>query len=173
MPRVALIRATAEPTRSLGNSSRMMLIPIGINAAANPCRERPMITVRKIPPTAAMIDPMVIATMHRIIINRLPNMSASLDMIGVATALVSRVAVTSQAESSGLTPRIPGKSGSSGMTIVCCRATTVPQSDRMPMIAQVGAFRRAGAGAGGASMIMTIPAAHRTDSQCPRTTRPC
>ena len=38
---------------------------------------------------------------------------------------------------------MPGKSGSSGMTIVCCRATTVPHNDRMPITAQVGAERRA------------------------------
>ena len=34
---------------------------------------------------------------------------------------------------------MPGKSGSSGMTIVCCSATTVPHSDRIPTTAQVGA----------------------------------
>ena len=47
MPRVALISATAEPTFSLGSSSRMMLMPIGISAAANPCSDRPTISVRK------------------------------------------------------------------------------------------------------------------------------
>ena len=73
-----------------------------------------------------------------IIISRLPNMSASLDMIGVATALVSSVAVTSQDASSGLTPRMAGNSGSSGTTIVCCSATTVPDRDRIAMTAQVG-----------------------------------
>ena len=36
MPRVALINATAEPTRSRGSSSRRMLMPTGISAAANP-----------------------------------------------------------------------------------------------------------------------------------------
>ena len=46
MPRVALINATADPTFSLGSSSRMMLIPIGISAAAKPCSERPTITAR-------------------------------------------------------------------------------------------------------------------------------
>ncbi len=46
IPRVALIRATAEPTFSFGSSSRMMLIPIGMSAAAKPCSARPMITVR-------------------------------------------------------------------------------------------------------------------------------
>ena len=143
MPRVALIRATAEPTFSFGSSSRMMLMAIGIIAAAKPCSERPMITVRKTPPTAAMIEPAVIATMHRSIISRLPNMSASLDMIGVATAAVSRAAVTSQEASSGLTSRIPENSWSSGTTMVCCSATTVPDSVRTMMTAQVGdRFRR-------------------------------
>src|SRR6478752_270850 len=86
---------------------------------------------------AANTDPAVIATMHTTINNRLPNMSASRDMIGVATALDSSVAVTSQDASSAETPRIPGKSGNSGITIVCCRATTVPHNDRMAMTAQV------------------------------------
>ena len=97
-----------------------------------------MIRVRYAPPTAATIDPTVIATMHKIIISRLPNMSASRDMIGVATALVSKVAVTSQEASSELTPRMPGKSGSNGTTRVCCNATTVPHNDNTPMTAQVG-----------------------------------
>ena len=68
-------------------------------------------------------------------------MSANRDMIGVATALVSNVAVTSQDASSELTPRMPGNSGSSGTTIVCCNATTVPHSDRIAMTAQVGLCR--------------------------------
>ena len=42
MPSVALINATAEPTRSLGSSSRMMLMPTGISAAAKPCSDRPI-----------------------------------------------------------------------------------------------------------------------------------
>ncbi len=76
--------------------------------------------------------------MQTTIISRLPNMSASLDMIGVATALDSRVAVTSHDASSADTPRMAGKSGNNGITIVCCSATTVPHNDRMAMTDQVG-----------------------------------
>jgi hypothetical protein len=43
-----------------------------------------------------------------------------------ATALASKVDVTSHDASSALTPRIPGKSGRSGITNVCINATTVP-----------------------------------------------
>ena len=118
----------------------MMLMPIGINAAANPCSPRPMITATKSGISAASTEPVVIATMHTNIISRLPNMSASLETVGVATEAVSNVMVTSHAASSAVTPKISGKSGSSGMTMVCCNATTVPHSDRIPMTAQVGAF---------------------------------
>src|ERR1700712_770066 len=105
-----------------------------------------------------MMDPTVIATMHTIIISRLPNMSANRDMIGVATALVSRVAVTSHDASSELTPRMPGKSGSNGTTMVCCNATTVPHNDNTPMTAHVGVrfLERVGK-EGGSVMIIPTP----------------
>ena len=47
---------------------------------------------------------------------------------------------------------MPGNSGSSGTTIVCCSATTVPHSDRIPTIAEVETARadRAAAVAGAA-----------------------
>src|SRR6195952_1157038 len=102
-----------------------------------------------------MMDPTVIATMHTIIISRLPNMSANRDMIGVATALVSRVAVTSHDASSELTPRMPGKSGSNGTTMVCCNETTVPHNDNTPMTAQVGVRFLERSGTAGAAMTLT------------------
>jgi copper resistance protein C len=94
--------------------------------------------VRKTPPVAAINDPTVIASIATSIMRRLPNMSASRETIGVATADISKVEVTSHDEVSGVTEKIPAKSCSSGTTKVCCSETTVPQSDRMPTMAQVG-----------------------------------
>jgi hypothetical protein len=65
-------------------------------------------------------------------------MSANLETVGVATADVSKVIVTSQEVSSADLPKIPGKSGSSGMTMVCCSDTTVPHDDKIPMTTHVG-----------------------------------
>ncbi|MCY1221330.1 hypothetical protein D9M72_333820 [compost metagenome] len=135
MPSVALIRATADPIFSLGSSSRMMLMPTGIKAEENPCSARPTMSQRKLPPTAATMEPATMMARQITIIFRLPYMSALRDTIGVATALESSVAVTSQEASSAVTPRIPGKSGRSGTTRVCISATTVPLSARTAVMA--------------------------------------
>ena len=132
MPRVALIRATAEPTFSFGSSSRMMLMAIGISAAAKPCSERPMITVRK---TAA--DGGDDRTgrhrdhaqeHHQPLAEHVgePGHDRRRDGSGQQRRGDQPGGVVGR-----LTPRMPEKSGSSGTTIVCCSATTVPHSDRM------------------------------------------
>ena len=64
--------------------------------------------------------------MQTIIISRLPNMSASRATTGVATAQVSRVAVTSQEASSAEIANSSAKLGSSATTRVCCSETVVP-----------------------------------------------
>ena len=61
--------------------------------------------------------------------------------------------MTSQEKSSRLTPRIPENSWSSGTTRVCCSATTVPDSVRTMITAQVGDRFRGGADDEGASEI--------------------
>ena len=59
-------------------------------------------------------------------------MSASLETVGVATAAVSRVMVTSHDASSADFPKISGKSGSNGITMDCCSDTTVAHNDKIP-----------------------------------------
>ncbi len=78
------------------------------------------------PPIAATREPSSIIDSDRIIIRRLPYMSAMRETIGVATAPVSSVIVTSQVASPSLTPRMPGRLGSNGTTRVVCSATTSP-----------------------------------------------
>src|SRR6185436_394137 len=113
----------------------------GINAEANPCRARPATSGTRLAAEAARIEPATMASMETSIIRRLPTMSASRDTIGVATAPVSRVAVTSQETLSAEACRIVGKSGSKGTTRVCCSATTVPLTHRTVVIAQAGIER--------------------------------
>ncbi len=141
IPRVALIKATAEPIFSLGSSSRMILMPTGIRAEAKPWSVRPMMSHTKDPPTAAMTEPATMMARHTTIILRFPYMSALRDTMGVATALASRVAVTSQEASSAVTPRMRGKSGRSGTTSVCMRATTVPLRARTAVMADGDGLR--------------------------------
>ena len=95
-----------------------------------------MISHTNEPPTAANTEPATMMARHTTIILRLPYMSALRETIGVATALASKVDVTSQEASSALTPRIPGKSGRSGTTNVCISATTVPLRARTAVIAE-------------------------------------
>lgn len=64
-----------------------------------------MISHRNEPPTAASTDPATMTAKQTTIILRLPYMSALREMMGVATALASKVAVTSQDASSAVTPR--------------------------------------------------------------------
>ena len=137
MPSVALMRATAETTFSRGSSSRMMLMPTGIRDAARPWKARPTSSIPKVPPTAAIKEPMTMVTMATTIMRRLPNISARRDTMGVAMALVNSVMVTSQEVFSGEVLRIFGKSGSSGTTMVCCSATTVPARQRIAMTKEV------------------------------------
>src|SRR5690606_28404590 len=63
----------------------------------------------------------------------LPNMSARRETMGVPTAAVSSVMVTSQEALSLVVSRIAGKSGSSGSTSVCCSDTSVPHRARTVM----------------------------------------
>ncbi len=115
----------------------MMLIPTGIIEIAKPWRPRPISRATKLPPIAATSDPTTIIVIEISIMRRFPNMSARRETIGVATALVRSVTVTSQEASSALTPRIFGKSGNNGMTIVCCSATTVPERQRIAVMSRL------------------------------------
>lgn len=58
--------------------------------------------------------------------------------MGVATAALSRVTVTSQETSSELTWKIRGYSGSSGTTAVFSRDTVMPPSPMMAVTSQGG-----------------------------------
>ena len=107
------------------------------------------------PPTAASTEPTVIATMHSIIISRLPNMSASRDMIGVATALVSRVAVTSQAASSATDPEDAGKVGQQRDDHGLLQGDDGAAQRQMAMTAQVGVRFLETIGTVGAAMTLT------------------
>jgi hypothetical protein len=87
---------------------------------------------------AATSEPAVIKTMHTSIISRFPYMSASLDTIGVATAAVSKVAVTNQEMSSAETCSSCWNPGSSGITMVCCNDTVVPAKESTVITTHVG-----------------------------------
>ena len=75
------------------------------------------------------------------IISRLPNMSAHRETIGVATALVSRVAVTSHEPFVSVVCNSLGTSGNSGTTSVCCSATSVPVIARTAVTSPAGRRR--------------------------------
>ena len=141
MPIVALISATAVPMRSGGSLSRRMLMPTAISDAPKPCRARPTIIAMNETSSAQITEPRTIAPSATSNIRRLPYMSAIRAMIGVPTAAVSSVAVTSQEESEAETPRSSGNSGSSGITRVNCRAETMPHSDSTRMVTQAGTVR--------------------------------
>ena len=126
MPSEALIIATAEPRRSDGSSSRMMLIPSGITAADRPCSVRPMIAGRRLSARAVTTDPATRTTRLISSIRRLPNMSPSRPTVGVATAAASSVAVITQAVSALDAFSSVGSWGTSGMITVCISATTMP-----------------------------------------------
>ncbi|GAA3156861.1 hypothetical protein GCM10020001_096100 [Nonomuraea salmonea] len=57
---------------------------------------------------------------------RLPYMSPSRPITGVAAALASSVAVTAQAASAADAPSSVGSSGTSGITSVCISDTAIP-----------------------------------------------
>ncbi len=142
IPNVALMRATAPLSFSGGRTSRMMLIPTGRSAVANPCNERPRISNQKLWLSAATMQPTIITARQTSIIARFPNMSASLPMRGVATAPVSNVEVTSHEAVADDTPDAVANSGSTGTTKVCCSATTTPLRLRTPTTHPVRAFAR-------------------------------
>ncbi len=153
MARVALISATPRGTRSRGSSSRMIAMPIGTSAIPTPCIARAAITSASSWLTAPSSDPSTITPSATTIIRFLPYMSASREIVGIATAPVSRVAVTNQAALSTVVSSSRGKSGSSGSTRVCCSDTVVPHSARVAMTRALrvaagvasGAVSRAGA----------------------------
>jgi hypothetical protein len=144
MPSVALISATAPPIRSGGSSSRIVEMPIGMSAGANPCSARATIRTHSESLAAPSREPARSTSRETTIIRRLPYMSASRDRIGVATALVSRVTVTSQEALSMLVPSSRGKSGSSGTTSVCMSETAVPHSASTRTIGPARRVRSAG-----------------------------
>lgn len=103
MPSVALNPPIAVPILSGGRVSLRMLIATGTSAVAKPWSDRPAISAGKVP-RSAMNEPAVITDMAMTSIRRRPTMSASRVTTGVATAATSKVDVTSQDASSGLTP---------------------------------------------------------------------
>jgi hypothetical protein len=139
MPSVALISATAKPTRSFGSASRMMLIPTGIKDAARPCRPRPASTVTKDPPTATSAEPKVLVAKAITTMRLLPTISASRETIGVATAPDKIVMVTAHDAVVGVTPRMSGRSGMRDTTSVCCSAASMPEVASTPITTPVRA----------------------------------
>jgi hypothetical protein len=125
-PSDALINAVAEPSRSAGSSSRMMLMPNGITPAAAPCSTRPMIIGSRLDDRAATNEPATSRTRLNSSIRRLPYMSPRRPTTGVATALASSVAVITQVVSAGSAWRSSGSWGTSGITRVCMSETTMP-----------------------------------------------
>lgn len=79
---------------------------------------------------AATTDPAVRITAHTTRIRLGPNMSPSRPNIGVATAPVSRVAVTAHDASAGVVPSKSGSWGTSGTTSVCINDTATPAAAR-------------------------------------------
>lgn len=106
----------------------MMLMPTGMSAAAKPWSALAVMTKARVVPSAPITDPMICIVRQKNITLRLPYISARRETIGVATAEVSRVAVTSQDALSAVVSSRRGSSGSTGMMSVCCSATTVPVS---------------------------------------------
>ncbi len=125
-PSDALISAVAEPSRSAGSSSRMMLIPSGMTPAARPCSARPVTIGSSVSLSAATVDPATSSTRLISSIRRLPYMSPSRPTTGVATAPASSVAVIAQVASALEVPSSEGSFGISGMTRVCISETTMP-----------------------------------------------
>lgn len=144
----ALISAVAEPSRSAGSSSRMMLMPSGMTPADRPCNARPTIIGARDSLSAAVTDPATSITTLTSSIRRLPYMSPSRPIIGVATAAASRVAVTAQAVSDAGAFRRLGSSGTIGMTRVCISETTIPPKASTATTT----FGRGGAAAPGAAV---------------------
>ncbi len=126
-PREALISAVAEPSRSAGSSSRMMLMPSGMTPEANPWRARPTIIGDRLSLSAHTTEPATRSARLISSIRRLPYMSPRRPMVGVATAAASRVAVIAQAVSAAGAPRRLGNCGTSGITTVCMSDTTMPE----------------------------------------------
>ncbi len=127
-PRVALIRAIAEPSRSGGSSSRMMLIPSGITPIAHPWSTRPMTTGTRPADRAQTTDPITMSPRLPSSTRRLPYRSPSLPLTGLQTAAASSVDVITQDASDAEVCRRRGRSGMSGTTIVCISETTMPHS---------------------------------------------
>ncbi len=93
-PSEELISPIAEPSRSGASSSRIRLMPSGITPAAQPCSARPTIIGTSEELSAPTTDPATSSPRQISSIRRLPNMSPSRPVTGVATAPASRVAVS-------------------------------------------------------------------------------
>lgn len=142
MPKLALMRDTAPAIFFCGSASRRMLIPTGITAPENPWMARPASAQKNVPPREAVNAPTIIIAIAISSIRRLPNMSARRDTMGVATAAVRSVTVTSQDTSSPVTPKTRGYSGSRGTTAVFSRDTAIPPLASVAMMIQSGYLRR-------------------------------
>lgn len=104
--------AMAEPTRSIGSSSRMMLMPNGIAPTAAPCNERPMISGSSDEKLAQTTEPAMSASRFANSTRRLPNMSPRRPAIGVNTAPASSVEVITQ---DAFEAEVSSSVGSAGM----------------------------------------------------------
>ncbi len=128
MPSEELISAIAEPSRFGGSSSRMMLMPSGIAPIAPPWMARP-ITMRTSSEVSAQIsEPTTSRPRATMSMRRLPNMSPSRPITGVATAPARRVAVMTQDALDVVVCSSFGRSATSGTTSVCMTETTMPQN---------------------------------------------
>ena len=125
-PSDALIKAIDEPSRSLGNSSRMMLMPSAITPDDNPCSARPTIIGNRLSASAPITEPATNAITLSSSIRRFPYMSPSRPIVGVATAAANRVAVIAHAASDAEACNRCGSSGMSGITKLCISDTTMP-----------------------------------------------
>lgn len=125
-PSDALITAVAEPSRSGGSSSRMMLMPSGMTPAAMPCRTRPTTMGPRLSLSAPTTEPTTSSARLIRSIRRLPYMSPRRPTVGVATEAASSVAVIAHAVSAAEAFSSRGSCGIRGMTIVCMSATVMP-----------------------------------------------
>ncbi len=138
-PMVALMRATAVPSRSAGSTSRMIAMPMGITPVAIPCSPRPRITPTIEVDSAATTEPRINSTNNHKMTFRLPYMSPSRPAIGVHTEAVSRVIVTTHAVSSRDAFSRTGSSVCNGTISVYMNAAVSPANASEPTIAHPGA----------------------------------
>ena len=122
IPNIAEIVPMPVATFSRGNSSRMIPIASGKIAPPAPWIARPAIITASEPARADTTDPRPNTPSEMSSQCSLPYMSPSRPNSGVATAAVSRNAVSSHVASAGSPPNVRWISGRAGTIIVCASA---------------------------------------------------